>query len=81
MWRPVAWIKDGWGDPQFDRKIHGWATVIWVLLIIPSVLWWRTSVTWLVIMSAWANVAGHYASWQSAKAEDRLSPGPSADDK
>ena len=43
-------------------------TVIWGLLIIPSILWWSHSVPWLVFMSVWANVAASAASWQAAKA-------------
>jgi hypothetical protein len=37
--------------------------------MIPSLIWWRESVPWLVIMSVWANVAGHWSSWQASRAE------------
>lgn len=42
------------------------ATLVWLALVVPSVLLWRTSVAWLVIMSVWANVAGHASGWISA---------------
>lgn len=42
------------------------ATIVWLLLIIPSVLWWKQSIIWIVIMSAWANFAGHAAGLVSA---------------
>jgi hypothetical protein len=45
-------------------------TVVWILLGIPSVLWWRDSIPWLVGMSVWANVAGHFSGWQGSRAED-----------
>lgn len=55
------------------RRFHAAMTVAWLLLVIPTVLWWRESITWLAIMSVWANVAGHFGSWQGARAEDAAS--------
>lgn len=43
-------------------------TVLWALLIIPSVLRWSNSIAWLVFMSVWANVAASAATWQAARA-------------
>ena len=56
-------------SPTFWVRLHLTTTLLWVMLMIPSLLWWRESVPWLVIMSVWANVAGSAASWQSAKAD------------
>lgn len=42
---------------------QGVATIVWILLIIPSVLWWKNSIVWIVYMSAWANVAGHFSAF------------------
>lgn len=54
---------------RYLRRFHAGATVVWLLLLVPSLLWWRESVPWLVAMSVWANVAGHFGSWQGARAE------------
>jgi hypothetical protein len=56
-------------SPAFLRAFHGTLTGVWLLLIVPSLVWWRESVPWLVFMSVWANVAGHFASWQAARVE------------
>jgi len=61
---PVAWL----------RRFHATMTVIWMLLVIPTALWWRDSIAWLAIMSVWANVAAHFGSWQGARAEDAATP-------
>lgn len=61
-------------DPIFLKKFHGWATTVWIILVIPSVLFWSESVTWVVLMSVWANVAGHWSSWQAARAEAKVDP-------
>jgi hypothetical protein len=47
----------------------------------PSLIWWKASIPWLVAMSVWANVAGHFASWMGARSEaaqtDTVPPRPS----
>ncbi|MGS2645849.1 hypothetical protein [Streptosporangium sp. G12] len=54
---------------MFWQRFHLIATITWALLMIPSLLWWKDSVPWLVIISVWANIAGHWASWQTSRAE------------
>ena len=56
-------------SPKFLEYFHGTATIVWFLLIIPSAIWWKESVVWLVMMSVWANLAGHFAAWQAARGE------------
>jgi hypothetical protein len=51
------------------RRFHATATLTWVLLALPTVFWWRDSILWVALMSVWANVAGHFAGWQGARAE------------
>lgn len=51
------------------RRFHAVATLVWLALIPPSVTWWRDSVPYLVVLSVWANVAGHWSSYQAARAE------------
>jgi hypothetical protein len=57
---PVGWL----------RRFHAMATIIWLLLAIPSVVWWRDSVVWVVAMSWYAVVVSHATAWQAARAED-----------
>lgn len=56
---PVLWLQ----------RFHAGATVVWMGLMLPSLLWLSQSVPWLVAMSVWANVAGHFASWMGARSE------------
>lgn len=50
-------------------RLHAMMTVIWVMLTIPTLLWWRTSILWVLIMSLWANASTHWGAWQAARAE------------
>lgn len=50
-------------------RLHALMTIIWVMLTIPTLLWWRDSILWVLIMSLWANASTHWGAWQAARAE------------
>lgn len=59
-------------------KIAGWlrhfhlvAIFVWVGLIYPSMAMWKSSVTWVVLMSVWANIMSHFSAYMGARAEKR----------
>lgn len=59
--------------PRGLQRINGWLTVTWVaavpvVLLVPG---WKSSVTLLVFISIYANIAGHFAGWQAARVEVR----------
>ncbi len=47
--------------------LHVALTVIWVVLAVPTFLWWRESVTWVVTMSWYAIVVGHWSAVEAAR--------------
>jgi hypothetical protein len=51
------------------RRVHAVLTLAWLLAILPTILWWSESVLWIGLLSCWANAAGHFAAYQSTKAE------------
>lgn len=51
------------------RHAHAVLTLVWLLLAIPSIIWWKDSVPWLVAVSVYANVVGHASGWQASRAE------------
>jgi hypothetical protein len=44
---------------------------VWAGLAVPGLLWWKESITFVVIMSLYANLAGEFAAYQGARAEER----------
>jgi hypothetical protein len=56
------------------RNVHAALTVVWLILAVPAVLYWRDSVPFLVFVSVYANFVGHWSSWQAARAEDAITP-------
>jgi hypothetical protein len=69
-------MKHFFRDAKFWRRFHGTMTIVWMLLIIPSMLWWKNAIPWLVFMSVWANVGTHFGAWQGARAEDESATNP-----
>lgn len=56
-------------DPVFLMKFNGWATVFWLLMIIPTIFWWKNSIEYLVAVSVYAVIMGHLSTWQAARVE------------
>jgi hypothetical protein len=70
----VSAIKSFWaavqGDPVFMRKLNGWLTIFWIVMIPVSLLTgWISSVTYVAALSLWALVSGHWSAWQAARVE------------
>jgi hypothetical protein len=53
------------------RRFHLAMTVVWALLVIPTVMLWRESVLWVALMSAWANIMAHFAAYMAGRTEQR----------
>jgi hypothetical protein len=49
------------------RRIHAGLTIMWIAVIVPGVLWWRSSIPFLVLCSVYANAAGHWAAYEAAR--------------
>lgn len=58
------------GDPVFMRRVNGWLTVGWLVMIPVSLATgWVQSVTYVSCLSLWALVSGHWSAWQAARVE------------
>jgi hypothetical protein len=52
------------------RKINGWLTIFWVVMIPVSLATgWVESVVYVSALSLWALVSGHWSAWQAARVE------------
>lgn len=58
------------GNPVFMRRVNGWLTVFWLLMIPLSIATgWVSSVQYVSALSLWALVSGHWSGWQAARVE------------
>jgi hypothetical protein len=48
------------------RRLNGWLTVFWIVMIpISAAMHWLSSVTHVSALSIWALVSGHWSTWQA----------------
>lgn len=58
------------GDPVFMRRINGWLTIFWIVVIPVSFITGLVQSTIFVsALSLWALVSGHWSAWQAARVE------------
>lgn len=67
-------VKSLWasvqGDPVFMRRLNGWLTIFWLVMIPVSLAThWVSSVVYVSALSLWALVSGHWSAWQAARVE------------
>ena len=70
----MSGIKSLWasvqGDPVFMRRVNGWFTIFWIVMIpISILLGLLSSVVYVSALSLWALVSGHWSAWQAARVE------------
>jgi hypothetical protein len=70
----MSMVKSLWamvqGDPVFMRRVNGWLTIAWIVMIPVSIATgWIHSVAYISALSLWALVSGHWSAWQAARVE------------
>ncbi|MFG2359383.1 hypothetical protein [Streptomyces sp. NPDC048521] len=58
------------GSALFWKRLHMVLFFAWVALLPPTLLWWRNSIAYVVLMSWYAIAIGHVSSWQASRAEE-----------
>lgn len=60
-------------SPRGWQRFHAASTVVWAILILPTLLFWRDSVLFVGIVSCYANAVGHFSAYQGSRAENASS--------
>jgi hypothetical protein len=63
------------GSAVFWKRLHLTLLGVWIVLLPPTLLWWRNSISYLVLMSWYAIAIGHVSSWQASRAEQESEDG------
>src|SRR3954452_2329613 len=57
-------------NPVVFKRINGWLTIFWIIMVPVSVLLgWVSSVEYVSALSIYALVTGHLSTWQAARVE------------
>lgn len=73
-------MRERWQHLSAHEKLHLGLTILWVALMVPALLWWKESVPFLVFVSVYANIAGHYSAYEAARGERRSPTDPAEED-
>lgn len=52
------------------RWFHLSMMIVWALLLVPTLIWWKESILWVAAMSLYANWVGHFSAWNASRAEE-----------
>lgn len=52
------------------RRAHLTMACVWLVLSVPTVMWWRDSVLWVAFLSLYANFASEISAYQASRAEE-----------
>lgn len=63
-------------DMAFNRRLHGWLTLIWFAAAFPIAIYLSTSVPFLVFVSVYAVVVCHWTLWFTTKIEKKHEDNP-----
>lgn len=56
-------------NAQHLQNLHLGLAVLWAVLLVPTVIWWKNSILWVAGCSLYANVIAHLAAYAGARAE------------
>lgn len=67
-------IKSLWvmvqGDPVFMRRVNGWLTIVWALMMPLAIFTgWIYLTAFVSVLSIYACCTGHWSAWQAARVE------------
>lgn len=58
--------------PEYAVRTHATLFLFWVLMTIPSVLWWHDSILYVIFISLYAIWITHLSAMQGALADRRV---------
>ncbi len=56
-------------NPKAMRRFHGWATILWFVAAFPVMWFWSENIRFLVFISVYAVVTGHWAAYEASSVE------------
>ncbi len=54
-----------------SSTLHKILTIVWVLMLVPTLVWWSNSLTWVLMISIYANIVSHWGAYEAAKGKEQ----------
>ena len=61
-------VSDEARRAKLEGRLHLVLAGVWLVLAVPTLLWWRDSILWVLMISLYANIASHWGAYQGARA-------------
>lgn len=61
-------------SPRTGRRVHLTLLIAWVVVGLPVSYLLRNSVPWLVVLSVYAIVVGHWSGWSAERPSEIAEP-------
>lgn len=45
---------------------------VWAALLPPTLIWWKNSILWVLLISLYANWVSHFGAYQASRAEEAV---------
>jgi hypothetical protein len=53
-------------DLNRASRTHVYFCIFWAFMLVPTFLWWQSSIFWVAFISLYALVIGHWSSYEAA---------------
>lgn len=53
------------------KYFHATMVVVWILLAVPTVLWWKQSILWVAGMMIYNIIIDHFQGYGAARTEEK----------
>lgn len=67
-------------DMAFNKRMHGWLTLIWFVAAFPISIFLNSSLAFVVFISVYAVVGFHWSLWFQTKIEKKHEDHPVAEE-
>jgi hypothetical protein len=61
-------------SPRAGRRVHLSLLLAWLIIGTPVSMWLRYSIPWLVFLSVYAIVVGHWSGWSAERPTELAEP-------
>jgi hypothetical protein len=68
MFNPVKLLT----NPENAVRVHASLFCFWVLMTVPALLWWKSSILFVIMISLYAIWIAHLSAMQGALADRRV---------
>ena len=52
------------------KRLHLYMAIFWIVMTVPTILWWKQSILWVACMSLYANIEASLSAYHAKTDKD-----------